>query len=243
MTEYITIQIDDVAVPVKIITERRRSIRAYMGKTEVIMRFPSHLPAEDKAKHRIRLEEWLRRQYDKRDGLFDRYQSADYQDGDTLRVGQRQYRLKLITAARKTSAGTIKDGVISLKLSNQLNEQQRSESLRKLLSRLVASDYLPYITERVFELNERYFKRPINGVRLKYTHTNWGSCSNSGNINLSTRLLFAPADVIDYVIIHELAHLIELNHSSRFWAQVARAMPNYKEKEDWLSEFGAKCDF
>lgn len=243
MTEYITIKIDDTEVPVKIITEKRRSIRAYMGKDTVIMRFPNHLSVAENQQHRARLEVWLRKQYAKREGLFQRYQAADYQDGDTLRVGQRQYELHLSTEPRKTSAGQIKAGKIILKLSDQLDEQQRSETLRKLLSRLVAADYLPYITQRVHELNQRYFKRPIKGVRLKYNHTNWGSCSNSGNINLSTRLLFAPPNVIDYVIIHELAHLIELNHSSRFWAQVEKAMPNYKEKEDWLSEFGASCDF
>ena len=243
MTQYITIRIDDTDVPVKIITEKRRSIRAYMGKETVIMRFPDHLTVADRVKHQQRLEGWLHKQYAKREGLFQRYQAADYQNGDTLRVGQRQYELQITTASRKTSAGKIEEGVLKLKLSDQLNDQQRSEVLRKLLSRLVAADYLPYITHRVHELNERYFQRPIKAVRLKYNHTNWGSCSSTGNINLSTRLLFAPSDVIDYVIIHELAHLIELNHSARFWAQVERAMPNYKEKEDWLNEFGAKCDF
>lgn len=243
MTEHITLNIAGTEVPVKIITENRRSIRAYMGKDSVIMRFPNHLPAAEKEKHRTRLEKWLHKQHAKREGLFQRYQKADYQSGDTLRVGQRQYELVLTTENRKTSAGKVKNGKIILKLSHLLNEQQRSEVLRKLLSRLVGADFLPYITQRVHDLNDRYFKRPIQKVRLKYNHSNWGSCSNSGNINLSTRLLFAPPDVIDYVIVHELAHLIELNHSSRFWAQVEKAMPNYKEKEAWLNEFGASCDF
>jgi predicted metal-dependent hydrolase len=243
MTEYITIRIDDTDVPVKIITEKRRSIRAYMGKDTVIMRFPNHLTVAEKKQHRGRLEGWLRRQYAKREGVFQRYQAADYQDGDTLRVGQRQYELQLSTEARKTSSGKIAKGKIILKLSDQLDEQQRSEVLRKLLSRLVGADFLPYITQRVHELNQRHFQRPIKSVRLKYNHSNWGSCSNSGNVNLSTRLLFAPPEVIDYVIIHELAHLIELNHSHRFWAQVEKAMPDYQEKEAWLSEFGASCDF
>jgi predicted metal-dependent hydrolase len=67
-----------------------------------------------------------------------------------------------------------------------------------------------------------YFQKPIKSVNLKYNLSNWGSCSTKGNINLSTRLLFAPDDVIDYVIIHELAHLLEMNHSPHFWAIVKR---------------------
>jgi predicted metal-dependent hydrolase len=78
---------------------------------------------------------------------------------------------------------------------------------------------------------------------LKYNQTNWGSCSTRGNINLSTRLLFAPDDVIDYVIIHELAHLLEMNHSNRFWNIVKKAMPEYREKEVWLKKNGHLCDF
>jgi predicted metal-dependent hydrolase len=62
-------------------------------------------------------------------------------------------------------------------------------------------------------------------------------------LNFSSRLLFAPQDVQDYVIIHELAHLIELNHSDAFWQLVADAMPNYSEKENWLKENGAACRF
>jgi predicted metal-dependent hydrolase len=80
-------------------------------------------------------------------------------------------------------------------------------------------------------------------VRLKYLHSRWGSCSSSSNINLSTRLLFAPEGVIDYVIIHELAHLQELNHSPRFWRLVAEAMPDYQLKEKWLKDNGHLCDF
>jgi len=63
------------------------------------------------------------------------------------------------------------------------------------------------------------------------------------NINLSTRLLFAPPPVIDYVIIHELTHLIEMNHSSKFWNIVKSIMPDYKQKEKWLKKNGKFCDF
>ena len=64
-----------------------------------------------------------------------------------------------------------------------------------------------------------------------------------GNINISTRLLFAPDDVLEYVCIHELAHLIEHNHSQRFWMLVAQAMPDYTAKETWLKEKGDACRF
>lgn len=241
--EWIKLKIGTMEVPVQIIRERRRSIRASMGKDNVIMRFPVNLPAGEESAHRERLTKWLEKQYEKKEGLFQRYQKADYQDGDTLRVGDRQYELRLRKEDRKTSAASLRQGQIVLRLNKNLDEQQFSKSIRTLLSRVVGADYLPEITQRVHTLNEQYFQRPLKGVKLKYNHSNWGSCSNSGNINLSTRLLFAPPEVVDYVIIHELAHLVELNHSHRFWAEVAQAMPDYEKKEAWLKEFGAGCDF
>lgn len=70
---------------------------------------------------------------------------------------------------------------------------------------------------------------------LKYR---WGSCTLKGNLNFNWRLIKAPHFVINYVVIHELAHLIELNHSERFWNIVKVQMPNYMEAKEWLREFG-----
>ncbi|MEL6971669.1 MAG: M48 family metallopeptidase [Bacteroidota bacterium] len=241
--ERFKINIAGTEVPVRIVRERRRSIRAFMGKDEVIMRFPHNLSEEQEAQQRERLLNWLKRQHKKRADLFQKYQTADYQDGDTLRVGERQYTLVLQQEDRKTNSGRLNNGQITLKLVQGQDDQQRSKAIRTLLSRIIGADFLPAITQRVYELNDRYFQKTVRGVKLKYNHSNWGSCSNTGNINLSTRLLFAPQQVVDYVIIHELAHLIHLNHSHRFWAEVARAMPNYEEQEVWLKKYGAACDF
>ena len=115
--------------------------------------------------------------------------------------------------------------------------------IKQLLSRVCAQLFLPDVTRRVHEINDKCFHKDIKSVNLKYNTSNWGSCSSANNVNLSTRLLFAPKDVIDYVIIHELAHLYEMNHSKKFWDIVGQVMPNYKEKEKWLSENGRLCDF
>jgi hypothetical protein len=85
-------------------------------------------------------------------------------------------------------------------------------------------------------LNDRFFNKEINSVKLKYNTSNWGSCSTRGNINISLRLMFAKQDVIDYVLVHELAHLIHPNHSDRFWRVVERIIPDYREKEKYLVE-------
>lgn len=78
----------------------------------------------------------------------------------------------------------------------------------------------------------------IRAIRLKDTHSRWGSCAPDGTLAFSWRLLMAPDWVLDYVVAHEVAHLRELNHSSRFWAHVAALTPNREPAQDWLRENG-----
>ena len=76
-------------------------------------------------------------------------------------------------------------------------------------------------------------------VSLSSARRRWGSCAAHGGIRLNWRLMQAPPAVIDYVVIHELAHLAELNHSPRFWALVERHCPDWKRQRDWLKRHGA----
>ena len=99
-----------------------------------------------------------------------------------------------------------------------------------------ARNFLP---ERLYELAKEFSFFP-NRVSIRAQKSRWGSCSSKGNINLNCLLLFAPRMVQDYVIIHELCHLHEMNHSARFWAQVANCMPNYELAQKWLKANGYK---
>ena len=79
----------------------------------------------------------------------------------------------------------------------------------------------------------------VNRVTVRCQHTRWGSCSAKGNINLNCLLMLCPEEVRDYVVVHELCHRREMNHSPRFWAEVERAMPDYRRHRRWLKEEGS----
>lgn len=71
-------------------------------------------------------------------------------------------------------------------------------------------------------------------ITIRAQKTRWGSCSTKGNLNFNCLLVLAPSRVLDYVVVHELCHLLEMNHSPQFWAAVARMMPDYREQRQWL---------
>lgn len=105
--------------------------------------------------------------------------------------------------------------------------------VRLALKAYAQSDALAYCDPFSAQLG-----RTPNSIALRDTRSRWGSCTSAGDIMVSWRLIGAPPKVFEYVVAHELAHLIELNHSPQFWAQVATLMPDWKPARAWLKANG-----
>ncbi len=80
----------------------------------------------------------------------------------------------------------------------------------------------------------------FNRISLRDTRSRWGSCTTEKNLMFSWRLVMAPVEVLDYVAAHEVAHLLEMNHSAAYWAVVAKIFPDYKARRGWLRVNGAR---
>jgi hypothetical protein len=93
------------------------------------------------------------------------------------------------------------------------------------------------VAERLAHWNAHY-GYTWTRVAIKEQKTRWGSCSRRGSLNFNWRLLLAPLPVLDYVVIHEICHLVEPNHAPPFWALVAQTCPDYRERRDWLRRHG-----
>lgn len=237
-----TIMIDGNEIPAKIHFEMRQNVRASIGRKHAILRIPQLMLKSQHDETFQWFENWLKTQIQNKPEILSRFNLKIYKNGDIIQVGSRTYRLQIEETNLQSHRAKINNGVILLRLAPDTKVNTR-KAITHLLSRIISQDFKPDIVRRVQELNALYFQKEIKSINLKYNKSNWGSCSSKSNINLSSRLLFAPDDVIDYVIIHELSHLEEMNHSAKFWTLVSNAMPNYKEKEIWLKEHGHECYF
>jgi hypothetical protein len=75
-------------------------------------------------------------------------------------------------------------------------------------------------------------------IAIRDTRSRWGSCSSSGSLSFTWRLALAPRGILDYVVVHELCHLVHMDHSRRFWSLVERVRPNFRAERDWLNDHG-----
>ena len=107
---------------------------------------------------------------------------------------------------------------------------EEEEKLAREKAREVLTDRTDYYADI---LNVTYGR-----ISIRDQKTRWGSCSREGNLNYNWRLILAPAAVLDYVVVHELCHRKQMNHSSAFWREVERVMPDYRQKEKWLKDNG-----
>ena len=170
----------------------------------------------------------------------------------------------VIRSNRKTLALQIKDGELVVRAPrrakqaeiNAMIEQHRpwiEKHLKKAEENRQAAEALPPLTsEEIHALADQALKvipervryyAPLVGVTygritLRNQRTKWGSCTAQGNLNFNCLLMLTPPEVLDSVVVHELCHRKEMNHSDRFYTEVLRVFPDYKKWDKWLKENG-----
>jgi predicted metal-dependent hydrolase len=166
-------------------------------------------------------------------GHFQKYRNRPHAPGKELVSGEsalylgRQYRIEVI------DTGQTEIRFDQRFLIPQTYAVARKEALREWYIQRAEARIIPRVKRHARELGVTY-----TGVRIVDNLYRWGSCTVNNNINLNWRLIKAPMFVIDYVIVHELAHLIEANHTPRFWNIVRAKVPTVEKAKAWLKENG-----
>lgn len=150
-----------------------------------------------------------------------------FEDGEIFSFLGMDYPLRLVRPQRPALKF---DGGFSLGYT----AQKRGESA---FTRWYKEQAFAVISERVQLFSGQYGFMPKQ-VKISSAKTRWGSCSPDGTLNFTWRLVMAPLEVIDYVIVHELAHLRVRDHSRKFWLEVERILPEYKAQRKWLRIHG-----
>lgn len=165
-----------------------------------------------------------------------------FTDGEKLSVLGREYALKINTSPVINSASvSISDNYLLVSLPQNIPDRKP-----ELIRSYVINWYKNFAKEVVSERINLYAKKldviPSN-LLIKDLKSIWGSCTGKNAINISWKIIMAPLDIVDYLIVHELTHIKIKNHSKNFWNLAESILPNYKECSKWLKINGHKLSF
>jgi predicted metal-dependent hydrolase len=235
--------IENIIVPLRIYIERRRTIRISLGKDNILMRLPVY--EAPKLEHHIDgAKKWLNSLIIIDKQVLEKYHVNQYLEKRELKIlGQDIYQLNIFENKDARGEISLKNGEIVLNIPTSLDPFEKRIMIRTLLTKVLTKRYKKFVEDRIKYWNDKYFGKELLGVTIRYNSTNWGSCSSNKRINISTRSLLLPLEVFDYILVHELSHLVEMNHSERFWKVVKNVMPNYEEAELWIKTNHANLDF
>ena len=230
-------------IPITIHYESRSNSRVSITRKGVILRICRYLSKADKSMQIEEFKSWAKKKLQQRPDLYIKSRK-DYYSGKIISLHNRSYVINLRFNDTRTNTAGLNDSTLNINISTLLSEEQMQKTIARLISKCIAKEMYNWVHDKLCHLNGQHFpQKRFKVLKLKYTRSLWGSCSHEGNITISTRLLLAPDKVIDYVLVHELAHLIVPNHSTKFWNAVANAIPNYEASEKWLKDHGTLCDF
>jgi predicted metal-dependent hydrolase len=157
----------------------------------------------------------------------------EYRNGEVFLFLGKEYPLVVeVDSSRTTMRAEIVEG--NLKVQTPVDDK---EAIKMLVEK-----WYRHVAKNVFNMRIKLYQPYIpvvpNRVVIKEQKSRWGSCSSKNNLNFNYRAVMAPLSVIDYLIVHEMCHLVHLNHSPDFWRLVESILPEYRHHREWLKQNG-----
>ncbi len=242
--EFRPLLVHDKSIPVKIITGNFNGMRAAFRNGTIVLKVPLSLDRNSMYIKSLSLLEEIEARMNKAPAtdLRPKLKRLSFHNGqEVIAMGERfKIRVNERNDIRSTAEALLLGDVIGITLPAPPEKRDREtydKCLSSLARRIIAGKLKNKLRDRVTAVNDKYFNSAIGKVLIRDTSGKWGSCQNStNNLSFSFKLLFMPDDVLDSVIVHELAHTKIKGHSKEFWDLVYSVMPNYKEKKAWLNK-------
>ncbi len=233
--DFAPIEMPGRNLPVRL--ERRRIRNAYARVRDdcVVIELPLHMgPIRSKAVSDL-LYRRIRRSIEKNPNRYAEMRELAFRDGQTLNMLGRTFTICIKPSAGARAAHSSFDsGVVAVTVPASYRKEKADALAAKLVIRHVSMEVQKELERRVAFFNDRHFHSVIPNVTIRAASKVMGSCSPDNSIMVSFRMLYADQRMLDYIIVHELAHTKFRDHSERFWALVASILPDYKETRKWL---------
>jgi len=179
---------------------------------------------------------WIINKFERLDEIQHTENMKEFISGESILYKGKLLRLKVLLP-NPASKDTISTDTTTIFC--RTNKPENQSEIKKMVDAWYKQKAKEYLENRINTLSKKFYKKP-NEARVRNQSLRWGSCTKTGEVLINWRIIMAPPSIIDYVLIHELTHLQEKNHTKQFWQTVKNAMPNYEEKKEWLRVNGPK---
>ena len=160
-------------------------------------------------------------------------QTPDFTEGTKLDFLGFQYEIQYSQVVKKNEERIIIENSKCIIFARTFD----TENLKEMIENWYRKEATEILKNRMSQIQQKVGKEPSK-VSVKTQKKRWGSCTSKGHILLNWRLILAPVEVVDYVILHELCHLHHMDHSPKFWGKVMEFDPHYQNKRKWLKQNG-----
>lgn len=220
------------------ISARTKHIRCSVtAEGSLVVSVPDHFPLKRLEEVIKGKQDWILNHVQKAKDRSERLPEREFVSGKILPCLGRNYVLEIEENQSDQISVWLDKTVLRMSVPAFLAGDAGKREIVKILELWYAREARKVIPQRVAEINKG-FGFAYNRIAIRNQRTRWGSCSQSKNLNFNWRLLLAPPEILDYVIVHELAHLQELNHSRHFWRLVESRCSYFREARKWLKENG-----
>ena len=224
-----TLTVDDLNFEVRL-SKRRKTIELAVerdGLLTILAPVGTAQPILERFVHEKRF--WIYKKLAEKDALRSPKVSKEFVNGEGFPYLGRSYRLLLVD-----------DQDEPIKLIKGRFRLRRSDvpQAKTCFITWYIDHARPWIAHRISEHADRLGKQPT-GLEVRDLGFRWGSCGKSGGLNFHWATILLPPSIVEYVVVHELVHLLEPNHTPEFWTRIERVMPDYETRKEWLAENGA----
>lgn len=172
--------------------------------------------------------------------LKDANAGRKYFTGEAVTILGEEYRIDLQKVHGLSGIHIFGSGnIVTISVPQNVNTNEHTESIKEALEKWLKELACKIVTERM-RIFSAVMKVAPNKVFFKSQKTIWGSCTKDNNININWRIIMAPLDIIDYLVVHELAHIRHKNHSKVFWDAVGTVLWDHTKRRKWLKDNGHK---
>ncbi len=206
----------------------------------VIVAAPEGISNKEIAGFVERKSDWVRKRLEQNREKQGQSPTRELNPGDMLLYLGVEHTLEV--CERRSAGVCCERGKIIVSIHPEIPAGTRAPFVRRLLVTWYANMALKKIKERVTHYIGIIGVTP-RAVRIKSLRSRWGSCSTNGGINFAWNIILAPEPVLDYLVVHELCHLVHHNHSAEYWKLVEKFLPEHRERRKWLRENGHCLSF